>query len=166
MLKFRAKIKLFKTKEPGFFYLYVIVFVLYISQLALRIEITPLGYFSLYSNPMSIQSFYSQNLPFNNKNNQAIDIYNQSTSLFLPLEILPTRYENLSQAPNDNPLSQKLNQLGIKINTKDSLEYGKFKLWYYNYCIQQNIKLPDYKDFDIKHCNFKNGQLLNSYFLK
>ena len=47
----------------GFFVFVLVVFVLYAIQLALKTEITPLGYFSLYSNETPKMDAYSQILP-------------------------------------------------------------------------------------------------------
>jgi hypothetical protein len=152
----------FFNKHPFFFVLYVLISILYVGQLILRMEITPLGYFSLYSQPMLPQDAYVQNLPFDKKQNQPIDIYNTSGTSFLMLEILPTRYEVLSNAPFCNPAYEKLKQFGMSFNNEECQNLKSFEDWFYTYCKSQNLEMPSREDFEVRQCYFKNGQILSS----
>jgi hypothetical protein len=161
-LQLKHRIKEFKKDYPFFFIVYVLVFVLYAGQLLLRMEITPLGYFSLYSQPMMPQTSYVQNLPFDKKKNLPIDIYHTNGTSFLIFEIVPTRYEVLSNAPFCNPAYQKLKQFGVSFNNEECQNLKSFEDWFYTYCKSQNLEMPSREDFEIRQCYFKNGKLLSS----
>ena len=75
----------------GFFVFVLIVFGVYAVQLVLKTEITPLGYFSLYSNSTPKLDAYTQILPSVGEANIPVDIYQLPGTGFIMMEILPTR---------------------------------------------------------------------------
>jgi len=164
--QFINRINGFYKKYPSFFYLYCVVFLLYFFQIITKIEITPLGYFSLYSQPMHPQTAYEQILPFNLKTNLPINIYESNGGAFLPLEILPTRLEILGNKKRDVEIENLRGKIGYSASSIEIKSQEAFKKWYYNYCISTNVKLPEFQYFELRKCYFKNGNLMSSEPLK
>lgn len=159
--------KLFKNfliytylNKPSFFVFVVIFFLLYGLQLVFRTEITPLGYFSLYSNSTSSSESYKQILPTDIASNSPINIYKYKGSVFLPLEILPTRYEILRKSENCNQMNYKLKRFGFTDrNTNDCEELKRFKSWFKIYAARQGLILDD-KNWSLDEYGFLDGKLI------
>lgn len=152
-------IRVFKHKYPLFFYLNGFLILVYLSQFVIKTEITPLGYFSLYSQAASQQKTYSQNLPFNTLSNQPINIYNSKGTSFLLHEIVTTRYEILGNSSFCNPQYDKAKKLHLPVaNDCDKLQ--EFRKWYYQYCINNHIQVPSFEYFTVKKCHFSEGKLI------
>lgn len=143
----------------GFFVFVLLVFFLYSLQLVLKIEITPLGYFSLYSNSTPQLPAYIQILPSVGENNVPVDIYQTPGTAFIALEILPSRYQILKASDHCNQMNHKLQRIGLNDNnTCDCEELKKFTAWYRIYAQRQGIELS--KDYQIKAFGFLNGQII------
>jgi len=153
-------IRVFKHKYPLFFYINGLVILVYFFQFLVKTEITPLGYFSLYSQAAVKQKTYSQNLPFNQLTNQPIDIYNSKGTAFLMHEIVTTRYEILGNSSFCNPQFDKAKKLYLPA-TNDCGKLQEFKKWYYQYCINNHIQVPSFDYFTIKKCYFSEGKLIS-----
>ena len=122
-------IRVFKHKYPLFFYINGLVILVYLFQFLVKTEITPLGYFSLYSQAAVKQKTYSQNLPFNQLTNQPIDIYNSKGTAFLMHEIVTTRYEILGNSSFCNPQFDKAKKLYLPAtNDCGKLQEAQIKL--------------------------------------
>ncbi|MCC6817606.1 MAG: hypothetical protein IT245_01765 [Bacteroidia bacterium] len=151
-------IALLKKSHPRFFLFSVFVLVLYAAQLLIKTEITPLGYFSLYSNAMEEQASYHQILPFDTVNKKLINIYQAKGTGFLMLEILPTRYDILSKSDHCNQMNHKLRRIGLGDNNfEDCQKLSNFNSWMTIYGQRQGFNLSPTILVD---CGFKDGQLI------
>jgi hypothetical protein len=145
----------------GFFVFVVVVFVLYALQLVLKTEITPLGYFSLYSNETPKMDAYSQILPSTGEDNVPVDIYQLPGTGFILMEILPSRYQILKNAENCNQMNYKLKRIGlIDNNICDCENLKRFSVWYKVFAKRQGIELSD--SYKIKEFGFLNGQIIRT----
>lgn len=146
-----------RKSNPILFYSSFVILGLYALQILLRIEITPLGYFSLYSDPMKEQPTYHQILPFDSAREKPINIYNVPGTGFLMLEILPTRYEILAGSDHCNQMNHKLRRIGLGDNNCcDCDKLKAFEHWFGVYMKRQDL---DVKAFKLKLCGFKDGRL-------
>ena len=152
-------IRVFKHKYPLFFYINGLLIIVYFIQFVIKTEITPLGYFSLYSHAASQQKTYSQNLPFNQLTKQPIDIYNSKGTSFLMHEIVTTRYEILGNSTFCNPQFDKAKKLHLPVSN-DCEKLHEFRKWYYQYCINNYIQVPPFEYFTVKKCYFSVGKLI------
>ncbi len=152
-------IRVFKHKYPLFFYINGLLILVYLLQFVVKTEITPLGYFSLYSQSTSKQKTYSQNLPYDLIKNQPINIYNSKGTSFLIHEIVTTRYEILGNSTFCNPQYDKAKKLHLPV-TNDCGKLKKFRQWYYQYCINNDIQVPSFEYFTVKKCYFSEGKLI------
>lgn len=149
-----------KAKElsPGFFRFSVLVLVLYAMQMVLRIEITPLGYFSLYSNQMSEQQAYTQILP-QQSDSLPLNIYAGAGDQFLMLEILPTRYQILVHSDHCNQMNHKLERIGLKDNNCcDCDKLASFNQWFKVYAHRAGL---DSTGLQLREYGFKKGKIVN-----
>ncbi len=145
----------------GFFVFVLVVFVLYAIQLALKTEITPLGYFSLYSNETPKMDAYNQILPSSGEDNVPVDIYQLPGTGFIMMEILPTRYQILKNAENCNQMNHKLKRIGlIDNNTCDCEQLKQFSAWYKVFASRQGIELSN--RYKIKEFGFLNGEIVRT----
>jgi len=155
-----SDIRLFKQHHPKFFWFSTLVVVLYFSQFILKTEITPLGYFSLYSNKMQEQKAYYQILPFDTIRQEPINIYQTNGTGFLMMEILPTRYEILANSDHCNQMNFRLQRLGLRDNNLyDCQNLKSFKDWMYLYAYRQGI---DMRHAELRMLGFKNGVLIDN----
>ncbi len=146
-----------RKSHPGFFKFSVIVLSVYALQMLIKTEITPLGYFSLYSNPMEEQTAYYQILPYDTVQKKPLNIYNTSGTGFLMLEILPTRYEILANSDHCNQMNHKLRRIGLGDNNlQDCQHLTSFKTWFKTYANSHGI---DMKHAVLLNCGFKDGEL-------
>lgn len=147
--------------KPSFFVFVIIFFLLYGLQLVFRTEITPLGYFSLYSDATSTSKSYKQILPTDLARNSPINIYKFKGTAFLPLEILPTRYEILRKSENCNQMNFKLQRFGFTDrNTTDCEELKRFKQWFKLYAERQGLILKD-ENWSLDEYGFLDGKLIS-----
>jgi hypothetical protein len=150
-----------RKNHPFFFFFSHGVIFLYALQILLKTEITPLGYFSLYSNPAYPQIAYSQILPAYQGSEKPVNIYEAKGTGFLMLEILPTRYEILRRSDHCNQMNHKLQRIGLyDKNTRDCAELEKFHEWLPVY--MQRIGLPLHGPYELRDFGFKNGALIHS----
>ena len=148
-----------RKSNLGFFVFVVVVFVLYALQLALKTEITPLGYFSLYSNATPKMDAYTQILPSAGEDNVPVDIYQLPGTGFIMMEILPTRYQILMNSENCNQMNHKLHRIGLSDrNTCDCENLKQFVNWYKVFAKRQGIDLFDH--YKIKEFGFLNGEII------
>jgi hypothetical protein len=134
-----------------------IVLGLYSIQLVLKIEITPLGYFSLYSNRSNEQNEYFQILPTNKLESVPLNIYQADGSGFLMMEILPTRYKILKESENCNQMSDKLKRLGIGLHSNEDCEaLERFNKWFIQYAQRQGFESDSLTLFEF---GFKSGTI-------
>lgn len=156
------KLKWQWKQAPLFFVFSLIVLGLYGLQMVIKTEITPLGYFSLYSDPAFEQASYAQNLPV--KGDQPIDIYQLRGERFLMMEILPTRYEILANSDHCNQMQHKLKRMGISDNNCcDCKQLKNFNPWFKQYTFRLGV---DTVGFELKTAKFKNGKLINLEHVK
>jgi hypothetical protein len=152
-------IKSVRYKHPRFFYFASCVILLFLLQLVIKTEITPLGYFSLYSDPAYPQASYKQVLPA--ENNMPLDIYSVKGTGFLMLEILPARYDILRQSDHCNQMNHKLQRIGLSDkNTTDCARLGQFHNWFASY--MGRLGLQTDTSYQLLDFGFKDGKLLNS----
>lgn len=146
-----------KKSHPAFFIFSVVVLSVYALQLLIKTEITPLGYFSLYSNPMQKQATYHQILPFDTIENRPLNIYEAPGTGFLMLEILPTRYEILANSDHCNQMNHKLRRIGFGDNNlHDCQNLKAFKNWFKDYATWQGINMQNAVLLD---CGFSQKQI-------
>jgi len=149
-------LKAIRKNHPLFFFFALMVIGLYGFQLLAKIEITPMGYFSLYSDAAYPQEAYFQVLPEENKSGKPYNIYRTPGTTFLMLEILPTRYDILRRAEHCNPMNPKLKRLGLYDgNTCDCDKLEAFHDWFPVYL--QRVGLHISEDYDFKNFGFKNA---------
>lgn len=147
-----------KKEHPAFLVFATIILSLYFMQMMLKTEITPLGYFSLYSNEMKEQNAYYQILPYDTVKHQIVDIYSAKGAGFLMMEILPTRYEILANSDHCNQMNNKLRRLGLgDNNVSDCQNLKKFKSWMKVYGHRQGF---DFEHIVLRNCGFKSAKLL------
>ncbi|MEZ4805615.1 MAG: hypothetical protein R2852_09070 [Bacteroidia bacterium] len=133
-----------------------IVLGLYSIQLVLKVEITPLGYFSLYSNRSEEQNAYYQILPYNRSDSSPLNIYEAPGSGFLMMEILPTRFKILKESQGCNQMSYKLKGLGVEINgNEDCEELRRFNKWFVLYT--QRLGFKKNENQGLVEFGFKSG---------
>lgn len=150
-----------RKSNLGFFVFVLVVFVLYAIQLVLKTEITPLGYFSLYSNETPKMDAYSQILPSAGEDNVPVDIYQLPGTGFIMMEILPTRYQILKNAENCNQMNHKLKRIGLSDNnTCDCEQLKQFSDWYRVFANRQGIELSD--RYKILEFGFLNGEIVRT----
>lgn len=153
-----------RNNHPFFFFFSHGVILLYVLQIVLKTEITPLGYFSLYSNPAYPQTSYSQILPAYPGSETPVNIYDAKGTGFLMLEILPTRYDILRRSDHCNQMNPKLQRLGLyDNNSHDCRELEKFHDWLPVY--MQRIGMPLSGPYELRDFGFKNGSLIHSKVL-
>ena len=144
----------------GFFVFVLIVFVVYAVQLVLKTEITPLGYFSLYSNSTPKLDAHTQILPSVGEDNIPVDIYQLPGTGFIMMEILPTRYQILKGSENCNQMNHKLKRIGLSDNNAcDCEKLKQFTTWYKLYAKRQGIELSE--QYKIKEFGFLNGKIIS-----
>lgn len=150
-------------RTSGRFTVFVLVTAaLYICQLIFRVELTPLGYFSLYSNFTPDAAYYEQILPVGKDDGIPLNIYSTDGSGFLMHEILPTRYQVLKGSDHCNQMNHKLQRIGLSDeNTADCERLKNFRQWYAGYAHRHGM--PDSGKWELKVCGFKNGKLLNMH---
>lgn len=154
-------LKYCKTQHKRFFYFAIIIGCLYSAQLLLKFEITPLGYFSLYSNYTPHEAYYEQILPFDAEG-KPINIYASSGTKFILAEILPTRYALIKNSPNGQPNSQRLMQLGLP-HHNESICLQQFPKWYRQWLIANGyLTLSD----SLFICGFSQGQLIHKRYVE
>lgn len=135
----------------------VVMAVFYLLQFLFRIELTPLGYFSLYSDPTPALPFYSQALP-SDEQGKPINIYRNNGSSFLMYEILPTRYEILSGSEACNQMGYKLRQFGIELkDTADCVRLRQFDAWFSTYAHRTGLG----RIHSVKKYGFLDGKLIH-----
>ena len=150
-----------RKSNLGFFVFVVVVFFLYAIQLVLKTEITPLGYFSLYSNATPKLDAYTQILPSAGEDNIPADIYQLPGTGFILMEILPSRYQILKNSDHCNQMNHKLKRIGLSdMNTCDCEQLKQFSAWYKVFAKRQGIELSDH--YKIKEFGFLNGELKHS----
>jgi hypothetical protein len=155
-------IKSVRKDHPCFFYFACCVICLYLLQFVVRTEITPLGYFSLYSDPAYPQASYKQVLPA--KGNAPMDIYNVKGTGFLMLEILPARYDILRKSDHCNQMNPKLQRLGLSDNnTTDCARLDRFHDWFAIYMGRIGLKADT--SCRLRDFGFRDGKLLDSKLL-
>lgn len=156
------KIKILWRQSPLFFIFSLIVLGLYGLQMLIKTEITPLGYFSLYSDPAFEQTSYAQNTPV--KGNEPINIYNLRGERFLMMEILPTRYEILANSDHCNQMQHKLKRMGFSDNNCcDCNQLRGFNTWFKEYAFRSGV---DTIGFELKTGYFKNGKIIKLEHVK
>lgn len=154
---FFTYIKNIRKTDPGIFRFACLIFILYGFQLILKIEVTPLGYFSLYSNVTPTQPAYNQILPA--VNGKPLNIYTANGSGFLMMEILPTRYKILSESDHCNQMNFRLRRIGLGDNNdRDCHELKKFNKWFRVYAGRLGFELGD--DYDLYEYGFLNGKMI------
>ncbi len=158
-------LKLIRKEHPFFFFFGAGLLFLYGLQFALKVEITPLGYFALYSNPSYPQASYQQILPIKGSEDQEskvdfVNIYDSKGMGFLMLEILPSRYQYLRKSDHCNPANHQLLRLGMyDANSTDCDQLQKFDKWFNIYMQRLNV----FDSFDtclIMEASFKDGELI------
>ena len=128
--KIMSDVRLYRQNYPRFFIFSAVVLVLYASQLLLKTEITPLGYFSLYSNRAMPQKAYYQILPLDTQTQIPRNIYQLKGTAFLMMEILPTRYEILANSDHCNQMNHRLERIGLSDDiTTDCQQLQNFRNW-------------------------------------
>lgn len=154
MLLFRTVREMFRL-SPLYGALAISVSLLYLMQFILRIEITPLGYFSLYSDPTPAMPYYTQALPADEKGNP-VNIYKGKGSSFLMYEILPTRFKILSESENCNQMGYKLRHFGIQLSdTEDCKSLRNFDIWFAKYAERSGLG----EIYPVKEYGFLGGNL-------
>jgi len=151
--------KAIKRKSPAFFYLSCFIFILYLAQLVLKIEITPLGYFSLYSHGAVEEPSYKMHLP-SGPDSLPLNIYEARGTAFLPLEIFPERYRVLKQTLNANQMDAKLKKMGIHTKQSGQNDFNnlsKFKFWYPLYLNRLGF---DTQQVKVREFGFKKGEIV------
>lgn len=144
-----------RKEHPSFFWFSVVILSLYALQMLIKTEITPLGYFSLYSNPMKEQASYRQILPYDTVKAAPVDIYRVKGAGFLMLEILPTRYDILANSDHCNQMNAKLRRIGLGDNNlTDCQDLKAFNTWFANYARLRGLQMSNTVLLD---CSFKNG---------
>lgn len=147
-----------RKEHPKFFWFSILVLAFYALQMVIRTEITPLGYFSLYSNPMQEQESYHQILPYDTLAQRPVDIYKTPGTGFLMMEILPTRYDILKHSDHCNQMNHKLRRIGLgDDNLEDCIRLMEFDRWFKRYGVVQGLDLSNTILMD---CGFKNGKLI------
>jgi hypothetical protein len=154
-------LKYCKNHHKGFFVFTLIVASLYLSQLLFKFEITPLGYFSLYSQYTPKLPYYEQILPVDEKG-QPINIYEAPGTGFILREILPTRYWVINNSPNGQPLSDKMQKLGLHFHSEKDCLNG-FPKWYKTW-LKANGH-TSVKD-SLFLCRFNQGQLIQKQYVQ
>lgn len=154
---FFTYLKSIRKTDPGIFRFVCLVFLLYGLQLILKIEVTPLGYFSLYSNVTPAQPAYYQILP--EVNGKPLNIYRAKGSGFLMMEILPTRYKILSESDHCNQMNFRLRRIGLGDNNNtDCNELKKFDAWFRIYAGRQGFELEE--EYGLFEYGFLNGKMI------
>jgi hypothetical protein len=158
-------LKQIRQTHKRFFGFVCSVLLLYALQLVLKTEITPIGYFSLYSNRTPAQSAYNQILPSSDSGKVPENIYLVNGSGFLMLEILPARYQILSASDHCNQLNHKLQRIGLyDANTGDCEALKRFHSWFRLYAERIGLKLD--AAYTLQDCGFINGQLKSQKTIK
>lgn len=153
-----------KRTHKRFFAFACSVLSLYGLQLLLKTEITPIGYFSLYSNRTPVQTVYRQILPVS-ANGKPEDIYRVKGSGFLMLEILPTRYQILSASDHCNQMNHKLQRIGLyDDNTDDCAKLNRFHTWFRLYAGRIGMNLDT--AYSLNDYGFINGRLKSQNTIK
>ncbi len=150
-----------RKNHPFFFFFAASVIFLYGVQLLIKTEITPLGYFALYSDPAFPQEAYIQALPASSPDHKPVNIYNTKGQGFLMLEILSTRFFILGKSDHCNQMNHKLQRLGLGDNNNtDCRELEKFHQWFQTYLKKQGINIKD--NYLLNEFGFKDGRLIRS----
>lgn len=148
-------LKYCKNQHRGFFIFTLILAVLYCSQLLFRYEFTPLGYFSLYSQYTPKLPYYEQILPVDEKG-QPINIYEAPGTGFILREILPTRYWLISNSPNAQPMSDRLEKMGLNYHSEKKCLEG-FGKWYQSWLLTNGHQSVN---DSLYLCRFSRGKLI------
>lgn len=148
-----------KKHHPRFLALTISLLFLYGLQFLLRSEITPFGYFSMYSDPAQPLKFYTQIIPADSAG-KPIDIYNNSWSSSFMFETLPARYNALIQKKNCSQFNYKLAFWGLQNQANDCENLKPFKTWFVKYAHATNLDLP--ANYKLINFGFKNAQLINN----
>ena len=161
------EIKALKKTHPSFFLFAAGILILYFAQFAARTEITPLGYFALYSDPMKAQETYKQILPACPAGSATgiANIYKARGQGFLMLEILPTRYDILLKSDHCNQMNHRLQRLGFHdTNKTDCDELTRFREWFNVYMDRIGIDSESCEpvEFGFRDGEVKTFRLLNS----
>ncbi len=157
--QWKNDVLVYRKKYPGFFLFTCIILFFYGLQFAIKTEITPLGYFSLYSNRALPQSSYSQILPYDTIKQAPINIYELKGTQFLMMEILPTRYELLANSDHCNQMNHRLRRIGLgDNNTSDCQNLQRFREWLPIYA--SRIQL-DLSHAPIKNIAFSQGNIVD-----
>jgi hypothetical protein len=168
-----SELSTIKKNHPVFFFCAAFIIFLYGLQFVLKVEITPLGYFSLYSDPAYTQKSYPQILPVCMKGRESKhslglkadfdSIYEVKGAGFLMLEILPTRYDILRKSDHCNQMNHKLQRLGLHDeNSRDCEALGEFEKWFSTYKRRLGINSGPCMLMDV---GFKNGKIIDYKFL-
>ncbi|MFM6984909.1 MAG: hypothetical protein ACKOXF_12300 [Chitinophagaceae bacterium] len=159
-----SDIRLYRQNYPGFFIVSVLVLVLYASQFLIKTEITPLGYFSLYSNRAMPQNAYYQILPVDTLNKRPKDIYQLKGTSFLMMEILPTRYEILANSDHCNQMNHRLRRIGLGDNNlEDCQQLQRFRKWLPVYASRIGM---DLRGAELMQVGFNNGKIVDIAHVK
>ncbi len=162
--KILSDIRLYRQNYPRFFIVSVIVLMLYASQFIIKTEITPLGYFSLYSNRAMPQNAYYQILPVDTTSQEPKDIYQLNGTAFLMMEILPTRYEILANSDHCNQMNHRLRRIGLgDDNTTDCQQLQSFKKWLPIYASRIGFEL---KGTQLMQVGFNEGKIVEIKHVK
>lgn len=153
-------IAILRKEHPAFFRFSVFVLGLYALQMLIKTEITPLGYFSLYSNPMKEQASYHQILPYDTVKAAPVNIYEVKGTGFLMLEILPTRYDILANSDHCNQMNAKLRRIGLGDNNlSDCQDLRIFRTWFSAYARLRGLQMNNTVLLD---CSFRNGKFIGT----
>lgn len=149
----------YRKKYPGFFVFTCIVLFFYGIQFAIKTEITPLGYFSLYSNRALPQTSYSQILPYDTVKKAPVNIYDLKGTQFLMMEILPTRYDILANSDHCNQMNHRLRRIGLgDNNASDCQELQRFREWFPRYAARLGVDLTH---APVKSISFNAGKIVD-----
>lgn len=168
------EVRAVRKQHPRFFWFAVVVLFLFGLQMVLKVEITPLGYFSLYSDPAYPQKEYKQFLPVNvvrkpNTVSTKVDlmnIYKAPGTGFLMLEILPSRYDILKRSDHCNQVNHKLQRLGLHDNNQsDCKQLEEFNKWFDIYLERINMKEKGMTCL-LMEASFSHGEFINLNFGK
>lgn len=155
--KILSDVRLYRQNYPRFFIFSVVVLMLYASQFLIKTEITPLGYFSLYSNRALPQKAYFQILPLDTQTQTPKDIYQLKGTAFLMLEILPTRYEILANSDHCNQMNHRLRRIGLgDDNMVDCQQLQNFRNWLPVYASKIGL---DLKGTQLMQIGFNEGKI-------
>lgn len=159
-----SDVRLYRQNYPRFFIFSVVVLMLYASQFLIKTEITPLGYFSLYSNRAMPQKAYFQILPMDTQTQTPKDIYRLKGTAFLMMEILPTRYEILANSDHCNQMNHRLRRIGLgDDNTADCQQLQNFRNWLPVYASRVGINL---KGTQLMQIGFNEGKIVEVKHVK